>query len=101
MTFEDFLASTVGLPKDYITTPITRLGDTISIPSSESFEEIVNERDMFLDWLKEFEERASEETYLEATMWLKQKIQKYYVKEAKKGLNGHYERNSKIFSQVR
>ena len=100
MTFEDFAAA-FGLPKKYLTAPIAHLGDTISFPSNESFIDIVNERDMFLGWLKEFEEKASEETYLEATLWLKQKMQEYYVEEAKKGLNGHYERNSKIFPQVR
>lgn len=90
MTFEDFLAASVGLPKRYLTAPISRF-DEINrylFSNREDYDDIKEERDELLSWLKEFEVMASEETYLEATIWLKNKMKDYYIKEAKKELNG-------------
>ena len=90
MTFEDF-AKAFGLPKKYLTAPISKFNDIedyFLFNDKEDYDKIKKERDEFLCWLKEFEERASEETYLEATIWLKEKMKEYYVEEAKRELNG-------------
>lgn len=93
---EDFLAGAVGIPKRYLTAPIARLDDIdhYLFDNKEDYNDIKEERDEFLSWLKEFEAMASEETYLEATLWLKNKMKGYYIKEAKKELNGYYSRKS-------